>query len=239
MYVIMNWWVWLPTSHDCSAAGASVCSLCYSPDCAQVAVGLSTGEIQVFEIACSSSIFLLPPAKVTVIMNLMQCWLECNCMFGDLLQCILYYCDILWPCRRHLLPLLWPTLKMGSVLLWDTEMEAYRYGKVRLPIICAASSIVLQHSVMLNKLTVQSPQPNVDPLPNLICRLPAIAIILNECHQRPFLMQCCYVSYYLQCAVSNNHKFIQTVNIYFSVSVICMSGVYFCIMCVKNDIKSS
>lgn len=46
-------------------SGASVCCLCYSPDCAQLAAGLSTGEVQVFEIACSSSIFLLPPPKVT------------------------------------------------------------------------------------------------------------------------------------------------------------------------------
>ena len=43
----------------------SVCCLCYSPDGAQLAAGLSTGEVQVFEIACSSSIFLLPPPKVT------------------------------------------------------------------------------------------------------------------------------------------------------------------------------
>jgi WD40 repeat protein len=47
-----------------SLNNAAILSLCYSPSGSQVAAGLYSGEIQVFDILSSSPAFLLPPTNV-------------------------------------------------------------------------------------------------------------------------------------------------------------------------------
>ncbi len=48
-----------------TCGNTSILSLCYSPSGTQLAAGLSSGEVQVFEILSSSPIFFLPPIAVS------------------------------------------------------------------------------------------------------------------------------------------------------------------------------
>ena len=50
----------------------SINALCYSPNGAHLAVGLSSGEVQVFEILSSSPIFFLPATNVRILISLMK-----------------------------------------------------------------------------------------------------------------------------------------------------------------------
>lgn len=58
---------------------STITSLCYSPDDAQLAAGLASGEVQVFDIRSSSSLFLLPKPYVSIIDLDSVRWFNCAC----------------------------------------------------------------------------------------------------------------------------------------------------------------